>query len=210
MVKQYAFIDESGDLGPRGSTHFVVAAAIVYDPHRLSRIIKKVRKNRMRKSLKALGELKANNTDDIFKQRIYELIARSDTEIYATVIDKRKVRSDLYRAKEKLYNYLCGLLIKLIAKSREEIEIVLDQKSTNKATMEDIRSYIWREVRQRWPNCRVSIHLRDSQFSPPLQVTDFIAWAVYRKFSRQDSRWYDRIKARVKNAGSEELWNTRK
>ncbi len=203
VVKQYAYIDESGDLGKGGSTHFAVAAAVVYDPHHLARIIKKVRKNRMHKSLKVLSELKANNTNDVFKRRIFEQIAKSEVEIYAVVLEKRGIGTEVYHSKEALYNRLCGFLVRLLARGRDELEIVLDQKTGNRAIGREIESHLIREVGARSPKTRVTVSQKDSQFTPPLQVADFVVWAVHRKFSMGDARWYDQIKSKIHNAGHE-------
>ena len=52
MMSKYMYIDESGDLGIKGSKYLVLSALLVDKPEYLDRIIKNMRRNKFKKQLK--------------------------------------------------------------------------------------------------------------------------------------------------------------
>jgi len=93
---KYVFVDESGDLGLHGSKFFSVACVIVEDPKTLGRIIKKTRERVLKKPLKKLPELKANNSNPKVREYILKKIKESNCKIYGLVVDKSKILPHLY------------------------------------------------------------------------------------------------------------------
>ena len=69
MKFRYMYIDESGDLGFNDkSSKFIVISALVVDDYReLDRIIKNMRRNKFKKELSKMSELKAYNLYDHIK-----------------------------------------------------------------------------------------------------------------------------------------------
>ncbi|KZX11429.1 DUF3800 domain-containing protein [Methanobrevibacter filiformis] len=55
---KYLFIDESGDLGIKGSKYIVISAILVENTNELNRIIKNMRRNKFKKELKNINEIK--------------------------------------------------------------------------------------------------------------------------------------------------------
>lgn len=81
MVK-HIFIDESGDLGKFGSKYFTIAAVSVDEPKNLSRIIKKLRQRKLKKSIKKLPEIKANNSDRVIREYVLKKVGNIDCKIF--------------------------------------------------------------------------------------------------------------------------------
>ena len=65
----YIFIDESGDLGDKGSKYFVLAAILVEDKKVLEKLIKKTRKN-YKKDIGQSNEIKGSKTPPKVKKYI--------------------------------------------------------------------------------------------------------------------------------------------
>ncbi|BDZ71952.1 DUF3800 domain-containing protein [Methanobacterium petrolearium] len=58
----YLYIDESGDLGLRGSKYLLIVALLVDDFRPLDKIIKNMRRNKFKKELSKANEVKANKS----------------------------------------------------------------------------------------------------------------------------------------------------
>lgn len=203
---EFIFIDESGDLGLHGSKFFTIVALTTRDVASLSRIMKRLRERKLKKKMKELPEIKANNSDARIREFVLKKISALNCSISAVVIPKSKVRSDLFVEKDKLYNYLCGLLFEQISLNADVVDITIDKKHSNRLLREDFNQYIERRIKDRRSGIKVVIRHLESYASNALQAVDFVAWAVNRKFTFGESFYYDLIKPKLKNAGSEEVW----
>ena len=205
--KMYVFIDESGDLGRFGTNYFVVAGVVVDDPVKLKRVIKKARQRKLKKKIRELPELKANKTNKVVRNYILSKIASADVKIFAIVVDKSKIMPHLYEVKDRLYNYIFGILINELASDEySSMRIIVDKKHTNTLIRENFNDYIQWKIRSRHPNISVEIKHLDSQSTPELQAVDFIAWAILRKFNVGDDEYYRIIEEKIINQGRMELW----
>jgi len=203
---EFIFIDESGDLGRGGSTYFVIVALGTHERERLGRIMKRLRERKLKKKLKETPELKGNNSNDEIRRFVLGRLALLPCTISAVAIPKSKVKDYLFEHKNKLYNYLCGLLMEQISLKADIIDITIDKKDNNRLLQEDFNQYIRTRILGRRPEVRIKIQHLDSHSSNELQVADFVVWAINRHFSGKDSEFYDLIKSKITNAGFEEIW----
>ncbi|MDO8553194.1 MAG: DUF3800 domain-containing protein [Candidatus Micrarchaeota archaeon] len=203
---KFLFMDESGDLGKLGSRYFTVAVVAVHDPLNLSRIIKRLRERKLKKKMHELSEIKANNSNDLIKRFVLEKVNACDCSISALVISKDKVKDDLFEHKDKLYNYLCGLLLEQITLNVDSISITIDKRETNRLLREDFDRYVERKIKAKSPSIVIKIQHIESYASNELQVVDFIAWSIQRKYAFGDPSFYDLIQNKIRNKGNEEIW----
>lgn len=202
----YIFIDESGDLGPQGSEYFTIVALTTDDELEIRRIMKQLRKRKLKKKIREMPEIKANSSNETIRRYVLGMIASSGCSISAVAIPKSRIREDLFEHKEKLYNYLCGLLFEHITLNVDLVDVTIDKKHSNRLLREDFNRYVSSRIKARTPGISVRIRHLESQASNELQAVDFIAWAVNRKFSWDDSSYYDLIRSKILNAGHEEIW----
>jgi len=204
----YVFVDESGDLGRHGSNFFVIACLSTTNARPLERIIKKVRVRRLKKKLHALPELKANSSTPEVRKEVLQRLVSCDCKIDLIVIDKRQVRDYLYSAKNRLYNYLFGLLIEDMDLQKAYIEIIIDKKDSNRLLRDDLNQYICKKIKLNHDCDHVSIKHVPSFANQALQVVDFVAWAAYRKFSFNDETYYKIIESKIGTL--KQLWQNKK
>jgi hypothetical protein len=88
----YIFIDESGDLGKYGSLYFTIVALSTSDLRQIGRIIKRLRVRKLKKDLKELPEIKANNSSESVRKYVLDKLAIADCSISAIAIPKRKIK----------------------------------------------------------------------------------------------------------------------
>lgn len=203
---KYMYIDESGDLGEFGSNYFTVAGIIVDNPMILTRIIKKLRHQKLKKKIKELSEIKANNSDKRVREYVLKKVRRENCDIIAIVVEKKAIMKHLFNVKEKLYNYLCGILMKKIPVEDGKLIVTIDQKYTNTLLKEDFNNYIKKKCCQISDKVSIEIYHKLSQSSNELQVVDFIAWSINRKFNAGDDYYYNLIEDKIINKEDMRLW----
>ncbi len=84
MTYLNVFIDESGDLGARGSRHLILSCLIVNDDTKLRRIIKNMRRNKFKKELRKAHEIKANNSSEDLRKYMLKNSIQSTMQEYFT------------------------------------------------------------------------------------------------------------------------------
>jgi hypothetical protein len=204
---KYAYLDESGDLGKRGSKFFVVAAILVEHPKILSRIMKRLRSRKLKKKLKQLPEIKASKSDKRIREFVLNRLRNTNCEIYAVVVEKTKIYDYLYDVKDKLYNYLCGKLIGCLGLKAGKLIITIDKKHTNTLLRQDFDRYIKRKLSTLSGNLKVEIYHKPSFSLNELQVADFVAWSIHRKFNLGDDSYFKIIENKIVNKKDMLLWS---
>lgn len=201
---KYVYIDESGDLGLYGSKYFTIVAILIYEPKILDRIIKKLRQRKLKKKLKELPEIKANNSNRIIREYVLKKVNSLNCNIFAIVVNKSKILSHLYEVQDKLYNYLCGILLSKIGLESGKIVVTIDKKHTNTLIRENFNNYIQNKIGNK--DVKVEIYHLPSYSNNELQVTDFVAWSINRKFNTEDDHYYKIIEEKISNKEEMLLW----
>jgi hypothetical protein len=202
---KYVFVDESGDLGLHGSKFFSVACVVVEDPKTLSRIIKKARERILKKTLKKLPELKANNSNQKVREYVLKKIKESNCKIYGLVVDKSKIFQHLYEVKDRLYNYFLGIVLGEIEETGKLI-ITIDKKYKNTLLRENLNEYLVKKLKEKHPNLEIEIRQIPSYASNELQAADFVVWSIQRKFNFKDDWYFRIIENKIVNKNNMELW----
>lgn len=197
----YVYLDESGDLGfgkEGSSDFFVITLLLIEDPTPLKRLVKKIRQRKLKRNLKELPEIKANNSDETVRKRFLRDLAKEEIEIHCIILDKNKVYDYLKKEKEKLYNYVSGIILTESTIRNKNINIIVDKKTSRKVIIEDFNQYIVRKVEERHLfHTRVKISHYDSKNSPGLQAVDFASWSIFRKYEWNDDRYYNLIREKI-------------
>lgn len=207
-MAKHVFIDESGDLGKFSSKYFTIAAIVSDEPKMLGRIIKKLRQRKLNKTIKKLPEIKANNSDRIIRKYVLKKVCNTDCKIFSIAIKKDSVVDCLFDAKDKLYNYLCGILLSKINTDESKLIIIIDKKHTNTLIRKDFDEYIKKKLKA--GGKEAEIYHKYSHTSNELQVVDFIVWSINRKFNTGDDFYYRIIEERIINKEDMLVWEHQK
>ncbi|MFH1520200.1 MAG: DUF3800 domain-containing protein [Candidatus Micrarchaeota archaeon] len=190
----YIYIDESGDLGGRGSKHLILAAIVVEDYKALDRIIKNMRRNKFKKELKGAHEIKANNSSDSVIKHILEKINElKNARVFYMVLEKKKLFSVYLREdKNKLYNFIAGKLAKNLPMDKGSISIRIDKSKGRQMLREDFNSYFMKNLKR--TDSRITIEHSYSHAWAGLQFADILAWSCFQKFEHSNSSYIDIIR----------------
>ena len=199
----HIFLDESGDLGfsKKSSRWFILTIVLTVNHRKIEKCVKKVHRG-LKKKYKKVRELHAYHTDAVTKKRALRLLAGlDDLKVFCIVLNKKKEYVDLRKQKNYLYNYTANILLdrlhnKNILKSNNKIEIVIDQRETNKFLKSNFENYLKNNLAKKGNNNFV-IKIKPSHAEKCLQAVDFISWAIFRKYERSDYEYYEIIKEKI-------------
>lgn len=189
------YLDESGDLGfdfenKQSSRYFVITALVCKDTlmdKQLQNAVSRTIKNKL--SAKA-NELKGAKTKLSVKNYFLAQLHKSglrDFEIYAVIVDKRKLQRIDTQNKQHLYNQVTGMLLQQISLTKLDAVTLIVDKCKDKYEMKIFDDYIKRQLNLETP---FFIHHYDSSKSGGLQAVDLFCWGIYRKYEQQDNEWY--------------------
>jgi hypothetical protein len=196
----YIFLDESGDLGFKetSSKWFLFTIVLTNDHRKIEKVIKKIRKG-LKKKYKKVNELHAYHSQPAVRKKMLSMLSEiADLKILCIVLNKEKVYGDLRNQKNVLYNYTANILLdrlhnKKIINIDEPIYLYIDQKDTNRNIRENFENYLKDNFVKRG-NSMVNIKIKPSHTEKCLQAVDFLSWAIFRKYEKNDYEYYDLIK----------------
>ena len=185
-----AFIDEAGDVTPASQNHILVVAALgMQKSPAIARIIRKAQKkvgSRLRS-----GELKAKKERAARVEALLSALAEQSIEVYAVIIDQQILLRPPPDP-EDIYRWAMARLVTKIVRRYPSVEFILDRRYTK----QHLRYLLEKSIREEIMNLEqryVMVRQEDSVACKELQAVDFIAWALFQKYERGESRFYDRI-----------------
>jgi len=190
------YIDESGDLGEKGSRYMILAALLVEEPKNLDRIIKNMRRHKFKKELRKAVEIKADKSSDaVIRYMLQKLNDVKGAKIFYIVLEKKKLFSDfLKNDKHKLYNYVAGKLAKNILLANMDIHIKIDKSKGKQMLREDFNDYFIKCLTEKSSAIKAVIEHSYSHSWSGLQFADILAWSCFQKFEHNNSAYIDLIK----------------
>ncbi len=187
------FIDESGDLGQKGSRYFVIAAISPDNKKRLDNIVKHHCADN------GTVEIKAYNLTFPAKETLLRKIGSvQDYSISYVVADKNHIDPILFNDKNLLYNYIYQWVIEPIAKSStESLNIITDNHSTRVGSRNSLGDYIKAKAYFDWGvRNPISLQYLDSKACRAIQVADLIANTIFSKYMQDKDHLYNLLKVK--------------
>lgn len=202
----YIYLDESGDLGfdfsKKGtSTKFTLTLLVCESPEAkkaiksaVSRTLKNKIKGKHRQDKRCI-ELKGTNISPAVKQYFYRQINSDAWGLYTLILNKRRVYTQFHpgQGQSKLYNFLSRFIIERLPLNdvRSNVRLIVD-KCKNRAEIRDFNHYLQTYIEGRLPlNTGLTIEHLSSHEDPGLQAVDLFCWGIARKYTRQDTLWYN-------------------
>jgi hypothetical protein len=141
-------------------------------------------------------------TDDPWpiRHRVFELIQQHDFRIDATILEKPKAQPHIRRTESRFYQYAWYYHLSYVAPkivtAQDEVAISAASLETNrskahfKAAVNDV-------AQQVLPRTTWSVAFPAASTDPCIQVADYCAWAIQRKWERNDTTAYDMISDKI-------------
>ena len=191
----YIFIDESGDLGLRGSKYFVLSALMVKDYSFLDRIIKNMRRHKFKKELHKASEIKANKSSNELRRYMLEKLNEVEgARVLYSILEKKQLYSEYLKDdKHKLYNYVAGNLAKKIVLDDVDVEVKIDKSKGKQILRDDFNEYFEKCLKEGSIINKATVYHSNSQNWSGLQFADILAWACFQKFEHNNSEFIDLV-----------------
>jgi hypothetical protein len=187
---EFLYMDESGDLGyKRGSRFFVIAVIKLSNRRELELCVKRVRQKKLKKN--PPSELKAYKATDNVRFALLNHIAEQDIEIYTTIVEKYSMSEKIMQRANDLYNQLACITISHCIRDNC-IQLLLVDKRGDHVVRKAFDEYI------RLFHGGIKIEHLDSQEDKIMQVVDFVAWSIHRKYEMEDDRFYNLITKKIR------------
>lgn len=197
----WAFIDESGDLGfGQGSSRYVTFAAVITSSlSAVERIPRRIRRRRLKKSLRRIPELKFHNSSHEVRTAVLRMLAASaDVRVACLVADKRSAKDRFSGRMDQLYLESCLRMANEVARlvgPRGTLNLTFDARRGGGIVDSGFGSRILENMTGRavgMKNMPASARVSklDSVNSGGLQVADYVAGAIQRRYERGDLRYY--------------------
>lgn len=223
--KMFYYFDESGDpkiLGHRGknllreglvSNTFSVGYVEMSNPHQLLVDLEKLRKELMEdeylKAVPSVQNLKngfhANKDCAEVKEKVFKLLKKADFEAYIIVArkDESIFRRKFNMSDKKLYKFLVAELLKNRLHLYNEIDIYFSEMSNivSVSNMTEALNDAIAKFQQKWGkenNGNIRIFLQQPSHLPLLQVIDYVLWTVFRVYEKNDFRYFNFIREKIK------------
>lgn len=205
---KYIFVDESGDftIGDKDGPYFVMIAIVTEDRKGLENVMRRAKRNILSKKERSkVAEVKASGSTTRFKEYFYRKLAEfKNFKIYIIHLDKRKLKKFKGKVAAVYLRALKELLHQADLKSEKSFHIIVDEKPlSGMATSALITALTEEFVLQEDKPKTAFINFDSTPNILGLHVADFIAWAVFQKYKREELHWYNTFKKMV--GGESEL-----
>lgn len=150
------------------------------------------------------------------RTKILEEIVKHDVSVGEIVLKKWKVKPNLRKRLNVLYNYVVVHSIMLMIvpslNSRDRLELNLDKCMSGFPAVafseyaRDKLSYLWQvSLSRQTPIPYVTVIQARSENEPCIQAADFIAGTIFRKYEKQDNTYYSILEQNI-NISARILW----
>jgi hypothetical protein len=194
------FVDESGDLGLSlgASKSITICAVATGSRARFERMPRRIRRNRLGRSVRDRPELKFYNSTPRMREFVLEpLVAFEDVRIVALTLFKREFGDRITSDPDGFYRLLCGALVEdlpWVAVAPGRISAVFDARRGRRSRGVEFDRHMVSKIQEGYANLGlivpdVIVSRFDSHNSGGLQMAGFAAGAIHRRHESGDAHY---------------------
>lgn len=202
----YLFLDEAGnfDFSPKGTRYFVLTSVSMHRPFAAHPALDDYKHDCLEFGVNIEYFHCADDNPHV-RRRVFDLIGASldGMCVDSLIVEKSKTGPALREDRRFYPEMLCHLLKFVLPKElnagAEEIIVITDTIPNNKRR-QSIEKGIQQALAKMLPvgmKYRILHHASRSHYG--LQVADYCCWAVFRKWQREETEYYERIKPAVRS-----------
>lgn len=202
MPRKYLFADEAGcftfNRGQNVSTYFIICTVLADDLNFAADLVK-LRRKMIWGREEVRDFFHATEDKQAIRDQVFDVIRQHPITVQATICEKSKAQPAITRNKARFYKYPWFYQFKhaIAPKISKGDDLLITaasvgtkkERATFTRELDDVMS---QTVTARW-----AVDFRPSYCDPCLQVADYCAWAIQRKWERGDTRSYDLIKHQI-------------
>lgn len=184
----YIFVDETGDLGERGSRYFALVLVATEDAKGVERAVRRTLRRGVHPR-RRVPELKGSLLPLQSLRYFYRQIAPVSFQLVAVVLDKTKV--NLRDVDERLLyaRMLCAGL-RALPELSFPLHVFIDKRFSNPEFWE-VRGYVKGYLAGQYGDpVQVELFQEDSRRRKEIQAADLFAWGISQKLAHSKEDWY--------------------
>ena len=206
-MRNYIYADESGNFdfsGHQQATRYFMLVSVALEENAIAPLENDLRHLQRELAWDGYALPKgfhATTDKQYVRNRVFDVLSRHGFRIDATIIEKRKVNPALHNTNERFYGFawyahLTGLVTAL---GGSYDELLITAASLTSKMAEAFRSEVAIAERRLPANAVMKCDVADAASNPMLQVADYCAWALRRKWEREppDTRFHTRIRSKI-------------
>lgn len=206
----YLFSDEAGcftfNRDPNVSKYFIICS-VTTKGRELATALARLRHELIREGIPVGDCFHATSDSQAVRDRVYAELLKHDFKFQATICEKSKAQPQVTVSKARFYKYPWFYHFKhgIAPGLKSDDRLVVTAASIGTKKERETHTNALKDVvKQSAPNLDWIVDFRPAQSDNLLQVADYCAWAVQRKWERNDARTLDLIKDRL--SYQYELW----
>ena len=211
-MDQFLFSDEAGDFTfnrePNVSRYFIICTVLTPNLTLNTSLIQL--RHRLVKSGKEVGDCFHATTDrQEVRDCVFELLSTADFTFQVTICEKSKAQPQVRASKARFYQYPWFYHFKFGVARRlmKSDDLIVTAASIGTKKERQTYTSALNDVVGQSANCASwAVDFRPAVADPCLQAADYCAWAIQRKWERQDLRSFDLIKGKL--TYEYELWKS--
>lgn len=204
MVRKYIYADESGDMTftrGRGASRYFILTSIVLEDHSLADALTELRRELAWSGIDANGGFHAAENQQVVRDAVFAILQGGEFRIDATIIDKPKAQPKIRQDAVQFYQYAWFYHLKHLAPriaSKGDELLVVAASIDLKRRHDDFKATVENVLLQVSPTREFRCAMWPAASDPSLQIADYCAWAIWRKWERDDHRSYELIKRKIR------------
>ena len=205
-MRKYVYADEAGNFdfsNGRGATRHFVLTTVSFDDHSVANQLDELRRElAWDRPDEALGFFHATEDKQTVRDAVFEVIRGYDFRVDATILEKRKALPKFHNDELAFYKLAWFYHMKFVApkivRPGDELFVVAASIGI-KRKREAFRGAIQDALGQVSPTTDFRCAMWAAVSDMSLQVADYCAWAIQRKWERSDLRAYSIIEGKVES-----------
>jgi hypothetical protein len=198
------FADEAGNFDfsrKAGASRYYILVTLSCPDYRVGDDLQALRRELAWEGIELDGEFHATSYRQVVRDRVYEVLARHDFRVDATILEKAKAHPRVRPTEVRFYQAAWYHHLRRVmpgALDRDDELLVVASAVGTKKRRTDFRAVVSNVMKQVagsgarsafWP----------SGVDPCLQAADYCAWAIQRRWEGGDERSYAFIQGRIRS-----------
>ncbi len=201
----YIFLDEAGNLDftTNGSRYFVLGSITKERPFHAYNELTELKYNLVEQGT-SLQYFHASENAQAIRNQVFDIIHKNLGGVWidAIIVEKQKVELAL-RTEENFYPRVLATLLREILRQYSLAEFKEVVVFTDSLPVQRKRGAVEKGVKLTLAatlpaNVRYRVLHHASKSNMDLQIADYCTWAIYRKWTAQDARSFERVRAGVR------------
>jgi len=186
---KYLFLDESGDLGYRGSRYFIISILCIENEKELKEVYKlnkSIRRNKFRKELKNFKEIKGNLISESLITHIFKKFNEMNFKIYSIFLHKKSAGYKI-QMKNKNDIYVDMVIQLLKQMPMKYFDLKMDNFFPKR------QKELYKNKLLEHFSDKTKISFKNSENEIGIQFVDIVAWSTFQKLERKKSELVEQI-----------------